>query len=73
MRGDSRSCNVGGKLGDEIINKHYERVAHSHVDGGPLNASVEDRETLHKLKQSKSIIVGIDGEEIIFKQSLFLG
>lgn len=73
VRGDSRSCNVGGKLGDEIINKHYEWVAHSHVDGGPLNASVEDRETLHKLKQSKSIIVGIDGEEIIFKQSLFLG
>lgn len=73
VRGDSRTCNVAGSLGDEILEKRYTWVAHSHVDGGRLVASIADRETLRMLGQKSSIIVGIDGEEAEFYQSLFDG
>ena len=71
VRGNSMECNIEEDLSEEIIKKHFKWIAHSHVDGGPLMASVEDRKTLHKLNQAESIIVGIDGEEIVFGQSLF--
>ena len=73
IRGNSRACDISGDLGEEILNRRYEWVAHSHVDGGNLTASAADRETLRKLGQRKSIIVGIDGEEIEFYQSPFDG
>ena len=73
IRGNSRACDIAGELGEEILNRRYEWVAHSHVDGGNLTASAADRETLRKLGQRKSIIVGIDGEEIEFYQSPFDG
>lgn len=73
IRGNSRACDIVGDLGEEILTRKYEWVAHSHVDGGNLTASAADRETLRKLGQRKSIIVGIDGEEIEFYQSPFEG
>ena len=73
IRGNSRACDIIGDLGEEILSRKYEWVAHSHVDGGNLTASAADRETLRKLGQRKSIIVGIDGEEIEFYQSPFEG
>ena len=73
IRGNSRACDIAGDLGEEILSRKYEWVAHSHVDGGNLTASAADRETLRKLGQRKSIIVGIDGEEIEFYQSPFDG
>lgn len=54
-----------------MLHLHYEWVAHSHVDGGNLAASKEDRDTLRRLNQKKSIIVGLDGEETEFYQSVF--
>ena len=71
IRGNSRACDIAGELGEEILNKHYKWVAHSHVDGGFLTASLADRETLRKLGQKSSIIVGINGEEREFFQSEF--
>lgn len=71
VRGNARTCDVSGELGEEILEKMYEWVAHSHVDGGNLAASVEDRDTLRKLKQKKSIIIGIDGQEVEFHVSPF--
>ena len=71
IRGNSRACDIVGELGEEILNKHYKWVAHSHVDGGFLTASLADRETLRKLGQKSSIIVGINGEEREFFQSEF--
>ncbi|MDO5594868.1 MAG: minor capsid protein [Eubacteriales bacterium] len=71
IRGNSRACDIAGELGEEILNKHYKWVAHSHVDGGFLTASLADRETLRKLGQKSSIIVGINGEETEFFQSEF--
>lgn len=73
IRGNSRACDIVGDLGEEILSRKYEWVAHSHVDGGNLTASAADRETLRKLGQRKSIIVGIDGEEKEFHQSPFEG
>lgn len=73
IRGTKRACDIAGALGLEIIDKKYEWVAHSHVDGGNLAASIADRETLKKLGQLYSIIVGLDGEEIKFYQSPFEG
>ena len=71
IRGTAKSCDVAGELADEITNKKYEWVAHSHVDMGNLTPSQEDRITLMRLGQKKSIIVGIDGEEVVFYQSPF--
>ena len=71
IRGDSRSCDIVGELADEIINKKYEWVAHTHTDGGQLIPSLGDRETLKRLGQRKSLIIGIDGEETDFYQSDF--
>lgn len=71
VRGDSKSCNIVGEIGEEILNKHYKWIAHSHVDGGVLAASIADRKTLERLHQASSVIVGIDGEETTFHQSLF--
>ena len=71
IRGNKRSCNIVGELKEEIIKKHYEWIAHSHVDGGILTPSQEDRETLKLLGQKTSIIIGIDGEEVTFSQSPF--
>lgn len=73
IRGDNRACNVVGKLGEEILGHKYEWVAHSHVDMGRLTASAGDRDTLRRLGQNSSIIVGIDGEEAVFYQSVFDG
>lgn len=73
IRGNSVACDIVGELGEEILEKRYEWIAHSHVDGGNLTASAADRETLKKLGQRKSIIVGLDGEEIEFYQSPFGG
>ena len=53
------------------IKNKYKWIAHSHVDGGVLAASVADRKTLERLHQESSIIVGIDGEETVFQQLLF--
>lgn len=71
VRGNSRTCNVYGDLADEIREHGYEWVAHSHVDGGPLMSSAEDRSTLRKLGQHSSVIVGINGDEIEFFENLF--
>lgn len=71
IRGNSRACDVAGDLGDEIISKKYEWAAHSHVDRGTLMPSIADRTTLKRLNQKSSILVGIDGEEIVFHQSVF--
>ena len=71
VRGTRSACDISGDLGFEIIDRKYEWVAHSHVDGGNLAASLADRETLKKLGQRFSVIVGIDGEEIKFYQSPF--
>lgn len=73
VRGTARDCNIIGDLGEDILKHRYEWVAHSHVDRGKLVASPEDRETLKKLKQKKSILVGIDGQEQKFHQSEFDG
>lgn len=71
IRGTRHACDIIGELGEEILKKKYEWVVHSHVDRGNLTASTADRETLIRLGQRKSSIVGIDGEEIEFYQSLF--
>lgn len=71
VRGDNRSCNIVGELYEEIINKGYEWIAHSHVDGGTLMPSIEDRNTLKKLNQESSIIIGIDGREKEFDNNIF--
>ena len=73
VRGTRSACDIVGDLGSEIVDRKYEWVAHSHVDGGNLAASIADRETLKKLGQLFSVIVGIDGEEIKFYQSPFDG
>ncbi len=66
VHGTKRTCDIYGELYDEIIEKHYKWVAHSHVDMGKLVASREDRDTLKKIKQKTSIIIGIDGKENMF-------
>ena len=71
FRGNSKACDVTGDIGIEIIERGYEWIAHSHVDGGQLVASVADRETLRRLGQKRSLLVGINGEEIYFTQSPF--
>lgn len=71
IRGTAKSCDVVGDLGDEILSKKYIWVAHSHIDKGNLVPSIADRETLKRLGQKKSIIVGIDGEEVEFYLSPF--
>lgn len=53
------------------IKNKYKWIAHSHVDGGVLAASIADRKILERLHQASSVIVGIDGEETTFHQSLF--
>lgn len=73
IRGTSRACDITGDLGIEILERKYKWVAHSHVDMGTLTASIADRETLIKLRQRKSIIIGIDGTETEFYSSLFEG
>lgn len=50
-------------LNQEIINRGYEFVAHTHTDGGNLESSSQDRKTLKILGQEKSTIIGIDGAE----------
>lgn len=71
FRGNTMACDVVGALGDEIIEHRYEWVAHSHVDGGKLTPSNADRAVLRRLKQERSVIVGVNGEEKSFGQSLF--
>ena len=71
IRGNNRTCDIIGELGEEILNRKYEWVAHSHVDKGKLTASIADRSTLKELGQKESIIVGIDGEEKRFSLSTF--
>lgn len=71
VRGDSRTCDVSGELAEEILKKRHKWVAHSHVDKGPLMPSAADRETLKKLGQKQSTIVGINGEVKTFGLSPF--
>lgn len=50
IRGDKSSCDMIPKaLEQEIIDRHYEWVAHSHVDKGALEPSPEDRKTLSNI------------------------
>lgn len=66
VHGTDRHCFVSPELTDEIVKRGYEWIAHSHVDRGPLVASADDRKTLKKLGQKKSIIIGPDGRQIEF-------
>lgn len=70
IRGNSRACEILSDLCNEIIKKKYEWIAHSHVDRGALAVSIADRERLKRLGQKKSIIVGIDGIQAEFYQSV---
>ena len=62
-RGNNRTCNPPEELGDEILEKRYEWIAHTHVDRGPLIPSTDDKNTLRRLKQKESKIIGVDGQE----------
>lgn len=64
IHGYRLTCNPPEEeLNQEIINRGYEFVAHTHTDGGALESSSQDRKTLKILGQEKSIIIGIDGVE----------
>jgi hypothetical protein len=56
IRGNARDCNIAGNLGEEILKRKYEWVAHSHVDRGVPTASMADRKTLRRLDQKRSIL-----------------
>ena len=71
IRGNTNSCNIIGELGEEIIKHKYEWVAHSHIDRGLLVPSEADRQTLKRLGQKKSKLIGINGEEIEFTSDIF--
>ena len=71
FHGTTYSCDISAEMTEELINRGYEWIVHSHVDFGNLIESQEDRDTLRKLKQSKSIIIGPTGKEIEFCQSEF--
>ena len=71
IHGRAANCYIAGDLQEEIIDRGYEWIAHSHVDRGILKPSPEDRETLRLLKQKTSTLVGIDGEQIKYSQSEF--
>lgn len=62
IRGNNRTCNPPEELGDEILDKRYEWIAHTHVDRGPLIPSTDDKNTLRRLKQKESKIIGVDGQ-----------
>ena len=64
VRGNRRTCNITGDIGEEILDKKYEWVAHTHVDGGKLKPSSADISTLKKLNQKKSILLDIYGNSI---------
>lgn len=71
IRGTAHKCDIAGDLQEEIFGRGYEWVAHSHIDRGVLKPSPQDRNTLKRLKQKTSTLVGIDGEEITYSQSEF--
>ena len=72
IRGDKSSCDMIPKaLEQEIIDRHYEWVAHSHVDKGALKPSPEDRKTLSNIGQKKSKLIGLDGTEMEYTVSVF--
>ena len=71
IRGDSKSCSAKESLAEDLLSGKYELVAHSHVDRGKLAASQDDRDTLAKLNQDESIIIGLDGEQKKYSQSVF--
>ena len=71
VHGDIKSCNIDSKLSDELLSKGYEWIAHSHVDLGKLVPSPEDRKTLAKFNQERSVIIGPTGKEITFTVSEF--
>lgn len=71
IRGTAHHCDIAGDLQEEIFERGYKWVAHSHVDRGILKPSMQDRNTLKRLKQQTSNLVGIDGEEITYSQSEF--
>jgi len=71
IKGTAQNCDIAGELQEEIFARGYEWVAHSHVDRGILKPSPQDRNTLRRLKQQTSSLVGIDGEEIKYSQSEF--
>ena len=49
-----------------------ELFAHTHVDGGPLKASKDDRDFLKTIGQNNSILVSAyDGHEVEFSINLF--
>lgn len=71
FHGTTYACDVEEDIAEELIRRGYEWIAHSHIDMGNLISSIADRETLRKLNQQKSIIIGPTGKEIEFYQSEF--
>ena len=69
--GDLRHCNPDEEMGKLIESKNYKFVAHSHVDGGRLSPSEDDRTTLKYLNQKKSILVSSSGEMMEYTSNKF--
>lgn len=69
FRGDQSTCNITGAIAEEMLSGKFEWIAHTHTDLGPLVASREDKETLKRLNQKRSYIIGVDGSEKPFTQN----
>ena len=72
FHGTHYHCEFADILVDMLMSQKLELFAHTHVDGGPLVASKDDRDFLKTIGQNSSIVVSaFDGHEIEFSISLF--
>lgn len=71
FHGTTYACDIEENIAEELISRGYKWIAHSHIDMGNLTPSIADRETLRKLNQQKSIIIGPTGKEIEYYQNEF--
>lgn len=72
FHGTHYHCEFTDVLIDMLMTGKLELFAHSHVDGGNLIASKDDRDFLKTIGQKNSIVVSAyDGHEVEFSISLF--
>ncbi len=69
--GSRYHCDLPDEIYDLLLSGKYKLIAHTHVDMGILSASADDRNLLKIIGQKKSLLLSIDGREVIFSQNMF--
>ncbi len=72
LHGDSYHCDFCDILYNMLLNKKVEIFCHSHPGEEYPTPSIEDRDTLKAIGQSRSIIIsGLTGFEVVFSVNMF--